>query len=149
MNEELEAFLEHHGIKGQRWGIKRNPKTGVRPLAKTFNNKFGSIARKNVNAHYSRRRAIKRFSNDPQRQKKFIGTAAVVTVIGASLALGGSHITKILKEHGAKKAAGIVFQKGGTTVFKSGTFHPGDFMDASVPVRQLTEAAKMLTRGGG
>lgn len=27
-SDKVEAFLEHHGIKGMRWGVRKNPSTG-------------------------------------------------------------------------------------------------------------------------
>ena len=48
VNPPMDEVLEHHGVKGQKWGVRRNEKTGARPIAVTLNNsKFGqkSIAR--------------------------------------------------------------------------------------------------------
>lgn len=48
-------FLDHHGVKGQKWGVRRNRTTGVRPLAQTLNDsRFGRRAQKNVDTHNRR-----------------------------------------------------------------------------------------------
>lgn len=48
-------FLDHHGVKGQKWGVRRNKTTGVRPLAQTLNDsRFGRRAQKNVDTHNRR-----------------------------------------------------------------------------------------------
>lgn len=52
METDVQAFLEHAGVKGMKWGVRRNSNTGVRPIAKTLSNsKFGKLAQRNVDRH--------------------------------------------------------------------------------------------------
>lgn len=58
---DINSFLEHHGIKGQKWGIRRDPKTGIRPIATTLNkNSFGIASKRNVDRHNKRSPETKR-----------------------------------------------------------------------------------------
>jgi hypothetical protein len=54
MTDEVEDFLAHYGVKGMRWGVRRDPKTGARPIAVALNDSaFGRLARAN-NDRYNR-----------------------------------------------------------------------------------------------
>jgi len=44
MNEDVDAFLEHHGVKGQKWGIRHDPVPGV-------SKKVSNLARKDAKEH--------------------------------------------------------------------------------------------------
>lgn len=53
--KEFEDFLEHVGVKGMKWGVRRGS-DGVRPIARTLNNSaFGRTAQKNVDRHNQRK----------------------------------------------------------------------------------------------
>lgn len=54
-DEDVDAFLAHYGVKGMRWGVRRDPKTGVRPIAKTLNEgRIGRASKANVDRHNAR-----------------------------------------------------------------------------------------------
>lgn len=47
-HSEIDDILEHHGVKGQRWGVLRG-KDGVRPIARSLNNsRFGKNSQNRV-----------------------------------------------------------------------------------------------------
>ena len=44
--------LMHYGVMGMHWGIRRDPKTGIRPIAKSLDqSRFGKMAKANANRH--------------------------------------------------------------------------------------------------
>ena len=48
----VDDFLAHYGVMGMHWGIRRDPKTGIRPLAKSLDeSRFGKMAKANANRH--------------------------------------------------------------------------------------------------
>jgi len=48
----VDDFLMHYGVMGMHWGIRRDPKTGIRPLAKSLDeSRFGKMAKANANRH--------------------------------------------------------------------------------------------------
>lgn len=114
------VYLEHHGVKGQRWGVRRKNRS---PL---------------------RKQQIKALKMVGKEAGKGAAKTAGAFVLASAIFAGSQKVSKILAEKGALKLSGVVFQKGGTTVFAPGKFFPGDFTNASVPVKQLTMAAKAL-----
>ncbi len=53
--EAGEEFLEHYGVLGMHWGIRRDPKTGIRPLAKSLDeSRLGKLAKSNAQRHMNK-----------------------------------------------------------------------------------------------
>ena len=86
-----EDILAHYGVKGMRWGIRRDPVTGIRPIAQTLNDDaFGRLAQKSINRHNAavRKRNQKASAKtlavkDAKYEQQFKGTAGWVRVNNA------------------------------------------------------------------
>lgn len=64
---EVDDFLAHYGVKGMKWGVRRNSDTGVRPIAKTLDeSKFGRAANANAK-RYMAKQAAKTNAAAPKR----------------------------------------------------------------------------------
>jgi hypothetical protein len=103
MEDELEAFLSHYGVKGMKWGIRRDKTktkayTGAsKPVKKNSNrgSRAGTrtydvtkLNNKELSAVVKRMRLEQEYANlnkDPQKKKK-----------------GSNFATKFLKEEGGK-----------------------------------------------
>jgi hypothetical protein len=56
--DPAEEFLSHYGVKGMHWGIRRDPNTGVRPIAKALDSsRFGRMANANAEKRMSKQRS--------------------------------------------------------------------------------------------
>lgn len=63
-------FMAHYGVKGMHWGIRRDRETGVRPIAKAFDESvFGRLANANAN-RYMRRQNTKAAARGDSGPKK-------------------------------------------------------------------------------
>lgn len=73
----VEDVLEHVGVKGMHWGVRRDPVTGVRPSAKALDESaFGKLAKANVN-RYNAKKAAKA---DKKWQKNIYSVKGAVAV---------------------------------------------------------------------
>ena len=83
------AYLEHYGKKGMKWGVRRDPKTGVRPIANTLDkSKFGQAANRNAQrsmARSDRREARKQSGEEMSTQKKVLLGATAAAFMAAGL----------------------------------------------------------------
>lgn len=92
-----EAYLQHFGVKGMKWGVRRDPNTGVRPIAKTLNDsRLGDASRRNVERHYNRK-AYKKARGDKMHPAVRIGG---ITVGALLMAHGARTIYSLRKEYG-------------------------------------------------
>ncbi len=84
ISDRGKEFFEHHGVKGQKWGIRRNPKTGVRPIAQTLNDSaFGRQSQRNVDTHNRRaaaRQAKRLAKKDVKWQKNIYTTKSAIEI---------------------------------------------------------------------
>jgi hypothetical protein len=77
MNDVDEFILEHFGTKGMKWGVRRDSKTGVRPIAKTLDESgFGKLAKANADRHDQRgarkaQRQVKRVKKQQGRVDQY------------------------------------------------------------------------------
>lgn len=76
-----QEFLEHHGIKGQRWGIRR------------YQNKDGTLTSQGE----------RRYSDKKETGKK----VAVGIAVGAAAAAGAVLTAYLIKKHGTKKVTDL------------------------------------------
>ena len=54
-SDVIDNILEHHGVKGQKWGVRRNSSTGVRPIARTLNDsRFGQNSIRRAESHMTK-----------------------------------------------------------------------------------------------
>lgn len=86
--EEDVEFLEHYGVKGMKWGVRRGS-DGARPIAKTLaKSKFGKAAEKNVERHAQRqeKRAGKKAAKaDKKLDKEDVKYAKKTTTLRAQV----------------------------------------------------------------
>ena len=86
--------MTHHGVKGQKWGIRRNRETGIRPSAQALNDSaFGRAASRNVDHHNVR--VAKRKTRT--REEKIALATKTVKVASVALA-GGVFAVKVIRE---------------------------------------------------
>lgn len=73
--KEAEETLEHFGVAGMKWGVRRNPSTGVRPVGQTLNDsKFGKKAQARVAA--TTKSNVKPKLNASQKDSLILGARA-------------------------------------------------------------------------
>jgi hypothetical protein len=122
--EEFSAFLEHHGVKGQKWGVRRNRsrvKTSRKTASRTtFQKPPSRLTDAQLNSRIKRMELEKRYKelnkNDVTEGKKFTsdvlkssGKQVATTIIaGAALLAVGSALKKKL---GPEAAAAITGKK--------------------------------------
>lgn len=118
---DVEDFLEHHGIKGQKWGIRRDPKTGKisedhskvadlrkKPKHTLTNQELQTINnRLNLEQNFDRLNPTK-IALGKRRAKKILGTVGVSSVIG----FVNSPIGRKTIEKGRKFFSGPSLKKG-------------------------------------
>lgn len=89
LDEDLDAFLEHHGVKGMHWGVRKSRPTGSKnvilkveqgpthhPLSKK---ELGGTAAASLGAAFIGRLAFK--LNAPASAAIGLGTAATITAL--------------------------------------------------------------------
>lgn len=106
-----EQALAHFGVKGMRWGVRRDKTTGIRPIAKSLDeSRFGKLSKKNVDRYNAQSSAAKH-----REQTMLKGVAAVGVILAASgsvaLAVGihKTHTTR-LGEQAVRKMLETPFQ---------------------------------------
>lgn len=53
--ETLDDVLAHFGVKGMKWGVRRDPRTGARPISVALNSsRFGQAANKNAERYMAK-----------------------------------------------------------------------------------------------
>lgn len=114
-----DSFLVHHGVKGQKWGVRRTPEQlGYRsPAGKVALGK--STVAAGGGTKPSSTSKLKQKLSDPEFQRKAVTAAKIALVIGAAyathkvindprvLAVGKDAITKVAAKSGAVKASAI------------------------------------------
>lgn len=114
-----EYYLMHHGVKGQKWGVRRTPEQlGYRsPAGKVALGK--STVAAGGGTKPSSTSKLKQKLSDPEFQRKAVTAAKIALVIGAAyathkvindprvLAVGKDAITKVAAKSGAVKASAI------------------------------------------
>lgn len=127
-DSEIETWFEHHGVKGQKWGLRRNRDTGIRPAAQTLNDsKLAKLNEANVNRHNAKKAAKASRPKLSKGGKLLVGGVAVVgfafaekavfkrtlnqkagVVAGGVAAIaGGKFVANLLRGGGTKKASEI------------------------------------------
>lgn len=105
---DLEAFLAHHGVKGQRWGVRRDPKTGIRPIAKTLNDSsFGRATQRNIDRH-NKAQSIRSNTKLTGAEKVAVGASVVGTYLLTAPTLASLTLNPFIGVAGGGLAAGTV-----------------------------------------
>lgn len=90
-----EDALAHFGVKGMKWGVRKDPKTGVRPIAKALDSsKFGALSKANVERH-NHRKAMRTLN---KASKARDNAARVAAIEGARARVSSGQSRKALKE---------------------------------------------------
>lgn len=108
-DEEIGSFLEHHGVRGMKWGVRRNKQTGVRPIAKTLNDsRLGKLSKRNVDRH------------NRQKSQGKVSTSEKIAV-GLAVGLGVAATTAILAKRAHVPAKTLVVDLTHIDMEKIGT----------------------------
>lgn len=108
----VDEFFEHYGVRGMHWGIRRDEKTGVRPLAKTLNDsRLGKAANRHARnsmgspSAKAGRKIGKTIRDHPVATGVGVGAAAVGAVgVGIFLKKAGHvKVKDIYEDAGAAK----------------------------------------------
>ena len=164
--EELEdkemhhSELYHHGVKGQKWGVRRTPEQlGYKsPAGKVALGRSTVAARGSTKSSSTSR--LKQKLSDPEFQHKVATAAKIALVIGAAyathkvindprvLAVGKDAITKVAAKSGAVKASAIknVMNSTEFKIAKAAMSKSGAVKDAAKTVGGV--AGKVLKKIG-
>lgn len=115
--DELDTHLEHYGVKGMKWGVRRG-KDGVRPIARTLDNsRFGQAAKKNVARYESskgaKRQPKRKVSNQEIIDARVRQAARVAKIYEADIKVRTATTKK------GKESALKVVQKNGELLYNS------------------------------
>jgi RNase P protein component len=117
---DVEEFLEHHGVKGQKWGIRNKSKrtsavtsrehkrikknrkavAAPKPSAKSLSSQElqAAVSRMNLEKQYNQL-----IGNKKQKSKlvsDFISSVASTTLKTAATAVAAHHVSQAMKKHG-------------------------------------------------
>ena len=131
-----EDYLYHHGVKGMKWGVRRNRISGIRssqdksykpklggikgsPKQKSYKPKFGGV--KSENPHRKKNREIKQDRKQASKNRKNLSDAELnqrinrlekerklKTLTDQELKPGRTATKKFLKEQGSRLAGTII-----------------------------------------
>lgn len=111
---ELEDFLKHYGVRGMKWGVRKNRSSKGRSGLTTFNKNPNRLSDEELN------RRIKRM----ELEKKY-------TDLNAPIKSNGEKYVKTLLESSGKGAVGAVI--GTSVTFLVGRALKKKFPDKKVP----------------
>jgi hypothetical protein len=111
-----DEFLAHYGVKGMHWGIRRDPETGVRPIAKALDSsRFGRMANKNAERRMSKQRSSAWYKSRGLSKPKTSGLTKSNRQTNASLravATGRASVEDHIRASGSLSIASIIRNKG-------------------------------------
>lgn len=146
-DQEVDDFLEHFGVKGMKWGVRRNPKTGARPIAKSLSRgPVGKLARANVNAHYARKRKRNNLTESQRRNRSRLKKAAGAIVLAdIGLEVVNSQAGRQMMSRSFKTARRVIRPTIDDKLMKNMMKTPvTSFIDVGIKTRL---GPKQLTRG--
>jgi hypothetical protein len=79
-DEEIDVFLEHHGVKGQRWGVRKSTVVGALSAGVIF--------------------AGMKFTLE---SNTFMPASMATVISSSAAAVGGILVHNLLEKHGQKK----------------------------------------------
>jgi hypothetical protein len=140
-DEEVGAFLEHYGVKGMKWGVRKD-KTGVRPIARSLSkSKFGDASRKNADRHNKRAAAKTAAIKEAKKQAKvqLPGNSNKADVKAASKMSKGEKVASFL----VAGPAGMAVYKGGKIVSAKSELSKSSPKEVSARKAEVKIRAKM------
>lgn len=155
--KDVEEVLAHFGVKGMRWGVRRDRKKAVRRRAdnaKNLERDQKVAAEKGVSLNAARQ--MRRTKTQAKRNAVLLSAGAVAFALGRDMALSlivegysGAPTTRLLRTVGrttmsaarsSARGSRMLFEND-VTVFAPGTIRPGTYESAAV-IREALPAVR-------
>lgn len=152
MEADVQAFLEHSGVKGMKWGIRKGP-DGVRPAAKALDESwFGRLSKKNTERYVNKkmRKASgekKRFEDlTPEEKKQHASDVKKMGLGIAAVVIGAAATKLILSQHKSMKIKDVKTLKIGEETSKKILAQRKSYSEIVQKQKRLVSAANQHLR---
>lgn len=116
MENQNKNYLQHHGVKGQKWGVRKDPEPG-QGRSKTGNSEYDELLRYEKERAKLERKEEKRQKRE-RNKKIFLGVALTAAGVAAVSTLIKRFRNKSASQAIAENKATIAVGKEYTTGFK-------------------------------